>query len=161
MNFKVSHIFLIPLFLLRFPFQQNTIYEYFLEIVLNVLLGYVNTVTVVATFTFFANSCLLIEAGQRHCNLIFTEINQLSIKGWEKNSADIKAKYVNVIELHIELNRCVRPRNQFLTEKCLTFFPLIFQIGGFTCRCHQCNAVFPTVMQYFILFGLGCVYRKC
>lgn len=100
-----NNLFLFNIFSKRFPFDQHTIPEYFMHMLLNLVFS--NTYMTISTafLTFFNNCCLLIKAGCDHMQAICLEIDQIAIRRRSpENFVQMKSYVLQLIETHVNLN---------------------------------------------------------
>lgn len=92
----------------RIPFDQHTIFEYYLHRVGDVGVCCVHNVITLSIFAFFLNGSLLIQAGCRHIQAIFDEIDELTPTQQQpkQNSKKIYASVKYLVVTHMKIIRC-------------------------------------------------------
>lgn len=105
----------------RFPFDQHTIPEYFLQnlyCTVTVVLYFLMTVTVL---TFFVNTCWFIEAGGSQIHLSFKAIDEL-VSQKRPDETRIRAYFVELIHIHVKIAEFVTKSSYKLTTCSRCFF---------------------------------------
>lgn len=91
---------------IRIPFDQHTIFEHFIHIVIDTVFGYAYMTTQTSVLTFFVSCCFLIEAGFVHLKGFYEESDEFVAQQFDHtNLKKYKSFIKDVIALHIKLQR--------------------------------------------------------